>query len=295
MDEELEADEHHVPVGTIEWPDPATPSWAATGAIPAPVMMGGAAIAPRGRDRWRCRRRRRSVGPARLGGRARRGPQGRGPRAGEPPPRARPGRATDRRGVSRRLAGVVSTPTAAERIVAFLVSSRRGVPPEVARAAKRLLLNGLRAALVSRSAPLSGPVLTVRLVPFPLRGSGAPDLVRHAATVEDAAFCNAFNWGLVLLDDIELVSGIHPAGPPSATALAIAESRSARGPNCLPPSLRASRCRSRWLARITAPGAQRPGLRSDHRRRSARRCCCCRHAAGLPRGDRPPRRPVSLR
>ena len=51
--------------------------------------------------------------------------------------------------------------------------------------------------------------------------------------MEEAARCNALLWTLLLLDDMDLESGIHPGAPAASAALAVAEEHSATGRDVL--------------------------------------------------------------
>ncbi len=125
-------------------------------------------------------------------------------------------------------------PIAATTIVDFLQGVRDQAPPEAIHGAKRILLNGLRASL-------SGSVesLPARFAESEQqRLAGAHDrtgLLWSDARLptEEAVAFNAMTWTLLLLDDLDLVSGIHPGGPAASAALPQAVARGASGHDLL--------------------------------------------------------------
>lgn len=111
---------------------------------------------------------------------------------------------------------------AAERIAAFLARAETSTPDDAIAAAQLILLNGLRATLAARDEQLA-----IRLTsshPVATRtGSGAAVFWSGLRmSPEQAAACNQFMWTMLLFDDVELTTGIHPGGAAATAALAIA-------------------------------------------------------------------------
>ena len=124
--------------------------------------------------------------------------------------------------------------TGAARIAAFLGTVADRAPADARHWAKRILLNGLRASL---SGSLES--LPARYAESEHRRLGAAagtagllwsDL---RLPVEEAVAYNEMVWTLLLLDDMDLVSGIHPGGPAATAALPQAVAAEASGADLL--------------------------------------------------------------
>jgi 2-methylcitrate dehydratase PrpD len=123
---------------------------------------------------------------------------------------------------------------AAERIVGFLDAARSEAPGEVRHEAQRVLLSGLRAALAASRESMVASVVRSERDRLGRPASGSTVLWRGSSLpAEEAAGCNAMAWSLLLLDDIEVGSGIHPGGASAVSALALGEQRGVSGPNLL--------------------------------------------------------------
>ncbi len=118
---------------------------------------------------------------------------------------------------------------AARRIAAFLQAAEAGAPDVAIAAAQLILLNGLNAALAARDEPLARRLASAR-PPVAREAGGAPVLWSGTPVDPDhAAVCNQFLWTLLLMDDVELGSGLHPGGPACIAALARAADRPVSG------------------------------------------------------------------
>lgn len=110
--------------------------------------------------------------------------------------------------------------TVAEQVVEFAHDVVSAAPEETFGAASRLLLNGLRATLVAADEPLIAALIDSVGVPTV---SGTPVLWSGTArSPEDAATLDQAMWTMLLLDDMELASGLHSVGPAACAALALA-------------------------------------------------------------------------
>lgn len=124
--------------------------------------------------------------------------------------------------------------TATDTIARFLASVAETAPAEARHSAKRVLLNGLRAALAA-----SGEDLPRRLIDAERArigtggGTGGVLFSETRLPVEEAVASNTLLWTLLLIDDLDLPSGIHPGGPATCTALPIAAAARAHGSQLL--------------------------------------------------------------
>jgi len=122
--------------------------------------------------------------------------------------------------------------TAAEIIVDF--ARRRSAPPEVLRHAQRILLSGLRSTLAASDTEIVSSVVRSERDRLGGAATGSSVLWSDARLpADEAAATNALAWSLLLLDDIEPLSGIHPGGAACAAALAVAERDGVSGPDLL--------------------------------------------------------------
>jgi 2-methylcitrate dehydratase PrpD len=118
---------------------------------------------------------------------------------------------------------------AAQRIAAFLARPSEEIPGDAIAAAKVILLNGLRAALAARDEPVARRLIASQPA-APGRGEGGAVFWSDVRTHGDhAAVCNQFLWTMLMLDDVELTTGMHPGGPAAIAALARAEGRPVSG------------------------------------------------------------------
>jgi 2-methylcitrate dehydratase PrpD len=108
--------------------------------------------------------------------------------------------------------------TAAEQISAFLARAETAMPDAAVTAAQVILLNGLRASLAARDEPLVKRLIAAHSV---VKDGGAPVLWSGVSLdPAHAATCNQFLWTMLLLDDLEMATGLHPGGPAAIAALA---------------------------------------------------------------------------
>lgn len=126
---------------------------------------------------------------------------------------------------------------AAARIAEFTETVTELAPDEALHWAKRILLNGLRASLGAAGESLPAGYAESEVGRLGRLGADAApagllwsDL---RLPVEEAAAYNEMVWTLLLLDDMELVSGIHPGGPAVAAALPQAVARGDSGRDLL--------------------------------------------------------------
>lgn len=129
------------------------------------------------------------------------------------------------------------TTNAADMIADFVEQAGSNTPDTVRHAAARVLLNGLRASLAASGERLTTNLIATergRLPALQENDLGAPVLwsgLRLPA--EEAAVCNQLMWTMLLLDDMELTSGMHPGGPAATAALSVAATTQASGTELL--------------------------------------------------------------
>ena len=117
---------------------------------------------------------------------------------------------------------MTSSSIAAEQISAFLARPEATTPDAAIASAQLILLNGLRASLAARDEPLARRLISSQ--PVEKRTSGGASILLSGlrADHDHAALCNQFMWTMLLLDDLEMTSGMHPGGPAAIGALATA-------------------------------------------------------------------------
>lgn len=119
---------------------------------------------------------------------------------------------------------------AAATITAFLDTVYESAPDEVLNAASRILLNGLRACLAGVGESL--PTALRDVEQHRVAGAAGQASVLFSGKrlpADSAALCNQQMWALLLLDDMEMISGMHPGGPAVTGALATAEALESSG------------------------------------------------------------------
>lgn len=132
--------------------------------------------------------------------------------------------------------GYPGTQTAAASIASFLaaVAARPDrLPPDVVHAAKRILLNGLRASLAGQAEPLPARLIASEQRRLGWDGPGRVLFSDARLPVEEAVAVNIVQWTLVLIDDLDLPSGIHPGAPAACAALGSALDCGASGTQVL--------------------------------------------------------------
>jgi 2-methylcitrate dehydratase PrpD len=126
---------------------------------------------------------------------------------------------------------------AADTIADFVRTAGHATPAPVRHAAARVLLNGLRATLAAARERLTDDLVAAernRLPPVGEHPSGCGVWwTGHRLPGEEAAACNQLMWTMLLLDDMELTSGMHPGGPAVTSALASAHATGASGRDVL--------------------------------------------------------------
>jgi 2-methylcitrate dehydratase PrpD len=129
------------------------------------------------------------------------------------------------------------TTLAAETIADFVETAREDTPAPIRHAAARILLNGLRATLAASGERLTQDLVAGELARVPSVGDhpGGSGVwwTGHRLPNEEAAACNQLMWTMLLLDDMELTSGMHPGGPAATSALASASAFGASGRDVL--------------------------------------------------------------
>ena len=117
-----------------------------------------------------------------------------------------------------------SASNASDQIARFLASAAEQTPVPIRHAAARILLNGLRAMLPGCDLQQVHGLTNAQVF-------AAPGSARTASVLFDgrclapgvAAMCNEHRWTAILLDEVEPVSGSHPAGPSAVAGLAVAQ------------------------------------------------------------------------
>ncbi|HEX3792482.1 MAG TPA: MmgE/PrpD family protein [Pseudonocardiaceae bacterium] len=129
----------------------------------------------------------------------------------------------------------MDTTTAADTIADFVETAREHTPSPVRHAAARILLNGLRATLAASGETLTTGLVAGELARLPVVGQEGTGVwwTGHRLPAEEAAAGNQLMWTMLLLDDMELVSGMHPGGPAVTSALASAAEFGAGGADVL--------------------------------------------------------------
>lgn len=120
--------------------------------------------------------------------------------------------------------GSVGNRDAGGIVSSFLGTAIRTVPDDIRHAAARILLNYLRAIIPAVREPLPIALRAAESARLPDGDIGASVLFTGTRLpTDEAALCNQQMSTLLLLDDIEMISGTHPGGPAVSAALAIAE------------------------------------------------------------------------
>jgi len=122
---------------------------------------------------------------------------------------------------------MIMSRTAADQIGAFLARPDRETPASAIASAQLILLNGFRATLAAKDQPLVERLISAK----PPASAAGVGVLWSGLRFDDehAAVCNQFMWTMLLLDDLELTSGMHPGGPAAIAALARAQARPVTG------------------------------------------------------------------
>ncbi len=123
---------------------------------------------------------------------------------------------------------------AADVVAAFLGTVSERAPEDSLHTAKRILLNGLRASLSASGEALPGLVAGSELARVGV-GPGRSGLLWSDTRLplEESVAVNVLSWTLLLLDDLDVVSGIHPGAPAACAALPLAVASGASGRDLL--------------------------------------------------------------